>query len=61
MMRISIAISLLILSPLAKADLLYDIDLTVARQGFDGKMCWVHARAGAIPPRAPGNPASCLS
>ena len=58
MMRISIAISLLILSPLAKADLLYDIDLTVARQGFDGKICWVHARAGAIPPRAPGNPAS---
>ena len=31
------------------ADPLYEIDLTVARQGFDKKMCWVHARAGAIP------------
>lgn len=30
-------------------DPLYDIDLTVARKGFDEKMCWVHARAGAIP------------
>lgn len=28
----------------------YTIERTVARQGFDQKMCWVHARAGAIPP-----------
>lgn len=35
----------------------YRIELTTARQGFDGKTCWVHARAGAIPPNAPGNPA----
>ncbi len=33
-----------------RADPLYEIDLTVAREGFDGKMCWVHARAGALPP-----------
>lgn len=33
---------------------LYDIDLTVARQGFDKQMCWVHARAGAIPASVSG-------
>lgn len=33
----------------AWADPLYEIDLTVAREGFDGQMCWVHARAGAMP------------
>lgn len=27
----------------------FSIERTVATQGFDGKMCWVHARAGAIP------------
>lgn len=27
----------------------FEIDLTVARQGFEGTHCWVHARAGAIP------------
>ncbi len=27
----------------------FEIDRTVARRGYDGKMCWVHARAGAIP------------
>lgn len=30
-------------------DLPFSIDLTTAHQGFDRKMCWVHARAGAIP------------
>jgi hypothetical protein len=50
-------ISLAILSSAQAADPLYDIELTVARQGFDGKMCWVHARAGAIPPKAEGNDA----
>lgn len=39
----------------ASADPLYDIEQTVARQGFDGKTCWVHARAGVIPPRGGGN------
>lgn len=34
----------------------YQIEVTNARSGYDGKTCWVHARAGTIPPRAPGNP-----
>ncbi|MFN0195459.1 MAG: exo-alpha-sialidase, partial [Planctomycetaceae bacterium] len=33
----------------------YTIELTRVRQGYDGKMCWVHARAGAIPARGAGN------
>src|SRR5690606_2787745 len=39
------------------ADPLYEIDLTVAGQGFDGKSCWVHARAGVIPAGTAENPA----
>ncbi len=27
----------------------FDVERTVAHQGFDGEMCWVHARAGVIP------------
>ncbi len=46
---------LLVAAHSSAADPLYDIDLTVARQGFDGKMCWVHSRAGAIPPMTGGN------
>ena len=38
------------------ADPLYEIDLNVAREGFDGKMCWVHARAGALPPEQGKDP-----
>jgi hypothetical protein len=38
------------------ADPDYSIELTVAHQGFDQKMCWVHARAGAIPPGTDANP-----
>ncbi len=34
----------------------YRIELTAATSGFDGETCWVHARAGAIPAGAPGNP-----
>ncbi|MCL4201687.1 MAG: hypothetical protein KJ000_04280 [Pirellulaceae bacterium] len=33
----------------------YRIELTTASSGFDGETCWVHARAGAIPPGTPGN------
>ena len=33
----------------------FDIELSVARKGFDGEYCWVHARAGAIPPGQAGN------
>lgn len=34
----------------------YDIELTTARNGYDGIHCWVHARAGVIPPGAAGDP-----
>ena len=34
----------------------YQVELSTAASGFDGQMCWVHARAGTIPPGAPGNP-----
>ncbi len=34
----------------------YRIQLSSAAGGFDGQTCWVHARAGAIPAGAPGNP-----
>lgn len=27
----------------------FEVELSVARQGFEGTFCWVHARAGAIP------------
>ncbi len=44
------ALSVVLLLPLwLWADPLYEVDLIVAREGFDGRMCWVHARAGAIP------------
>lgn len=42
-------IGLVAISPCPAGDPLFDIDLTVARQGFDKDMCWVHARAGAVP------------
>ncbi|HRQ87466.1 MAG TPA: sialidase family protein [Bacteroidia bacterium] len=48
---------LLFTAPLsADEDPLYRIEPTVATQGFDGKQCWVHARAGIIPAGRPGNP-----
>lgn len=55
-MRLPLLACLAVLPSLRAADPLYEIDLTVATRGFDGKSCWVHARAGAIPPQAPGNP-----
>ena len=39
----------------AQEDGLFTIERIVAQRGFDGKTCWVHARAGAIPPRVAGN------
>lgn len=33
----------------------FTIERTTAHSGFDGKMCWVHARAGAIPVGVNGN------
>ncbi|MBL9161024.1 MAG: exo-alpha-sialidase [Verrucomicrobiales bacterium] len=50
-----IPLILALAAPNRAADPLYEIEQTVARQGFDGKTCWVHARAGVIPPRAGGN------
>jgi hypothetical protein len=29
--------------------LTYEVDLRTVTEGFDGKTCWVQARAGAIP------------
>lgn len=34
----------------------YQFEVTVVSKGYDGKTCWMHARAGAIPPNTPGNP-----
>ena len=33
----------------------YEIKLVTARSGFDKQRCWVHPRAGVIPPGAAGN------
>lgn len=33
----------------AANDSLYEIERSTAAQGFDKEMCWVHARAGAMP------------
>lgn len=33
----------------------FTVDRVVAHRGFDGKQCWVHARAGAVPPHRAGN------
>ncbi len=38
-----------------QSKLSFTIERSVAHSGFDGTMCWVHARAGAIPANAPGN------
>ena len=36
-------------------ELNYHIERITATKGFDGNKCWVHARAGSIPPHSPGN------
>lgn len=33
----------------------FTIERAVAHSGFDGEMCWVHARAGAVPAEHTGN------
>jgi len=38
-----------------KRPLDFQIKLSTATKSYDGKTCWVHARAGAIPVGAPGN------
>ena len=39
----------------APAILRYDLGLTVIHEGWDGNKCYVHSRAGAIPPFTGGN------
>jgi hypothetical protein len=40
----------------------YQIDLRAASRGYDRQKCWTQARAGAIPPAAPGeNPTMVLT
>ena len=34
----------------------FNVDLSVIRRGWDGVKCYVHSRAGSIPPRTPANP-----
>ncbi len=36
--------------------LTYDVDLRTVSEGFDGKTCWVHARAGIIPQKDVSSP-----
>jgi hypothetical protein len=48
-------------SPCSAADPLYEIELSVARQGFDKEMCWVHARAGAIPGKGNAQPVAVMT
>lgn len=48
---------------IATQPLEYDVRLEVASDGFDGEMCWVHARAGIVPTRtnADGIPLAVLT
>jgi hypothetical protein len=39
--------------PPPPAGLPFEVKLTTLSQGYDGKTCWVHPRAGAIPGRTP--------
>ena len=34
----------------------YRIEVTTVAKGYDGRTCWMHARAGAIPPGTAANP-----
>jgi len=34
----------------------YRIEVTTVAKGYDGRTCWMHARAGAIPPGIAANP-----
>ncbi len=41
------------LQPPPPADLPFDLSLITVSQGYDGRTCWVHPRAGAIPGSPP--------
>ncbi|MFK5921785.1 MAG: sialidase family protein [Verrucomicrobiota bacterium] len=60
-LRLSLFFTFAVIFPGFAADPLYDIELLVARQGFDKKMCWVHARAGAIPGKDGGMPTAVMT
>lgn len=59
--RFFLILAIAAVSPCSAADPLYEIDLSVARQGFDKEMCWVHARAGAIPGKGKGQPVAVMT
>lgn len=46
-------ISILLLASSLQAAEPYEVKLETITKGYDGKMCWVHARAGAIPGSPP--------
>ncbi len=50
-MKKMLAVTLLWLTPALAAD--YEIRVEKVRSGYDGTMCWVHARAGAMPANPP--------
>jgi hypothetical protein len=58
LLLLSFLLGTALLNPLRGEDANYRIELTVATQGFEGERCWVHARAGAIPPHSAANPGS---
>ncbi|NOX99941.1 MAG: exo-alpha-sialidase [Verrucomicrobia bacterium] len=61
LIRLILIFTFVVTLPCLVADPLYDIDLTVARQGFDKKMCWVQARAGAIPGKNGDRPIAVMT
>jgi hypothetical protein len=40
---------------MAGEELGYTVELSTVASGWDGQKCWVHSRAGAIPPHTAGN------
>ncbi|HDP33598.1 MAG TPA: exo-alpha-sialidase [Candidatus Hydrogenedentes bacterium] len=51
MLYITLLLSVTVVSGVTVVD--YDVQLDVIRSGYDGKQCWVHARAGAVPGAPP--------
>lgn len=59
--RILLAIFSCLSPVLTASDPLYEIELTEASRGFDGKTCWVHARAGVIPAGSEDSPLAVMT
>lgn len=54
MLRAAIAVYIMLLSAPVLADTpAYTLQLDTIHRGYDGKTCWVHPRAGAIPGQTP--------